>query len=83
MIVPATMAVIVLVLRWSPIMLPNHVFGDKYQLMEMEMQRSAQYWSVVALDWIIFTGAGMAMYSAAVICTDALLRITLICKALR
>ena len=83
MIAPATMAFIVLFLRWSPIMLPYHFFGDKYHLMEMEMQRSLQYWSLVAIDWVVFTAAAMAMYSGAAICADAMLRIPLICQALR
>ena len=83
MITPAVMALTVLFLRWSPVMLPYHVFGSKYELMQLEMEGSVAYWSLVSLDWVLFTGAAMTMNTAVVICVDGMLRITLICKALR
>ena len=82
-ITPAVMALVVLLLRWSPLMLPYHVFGNKYELMQMEMEGSVAYWVLVGLDFIFFTGAAMTMDTAIAICVDAMLRITLVCKALR
>ena len=81
--VPAVTAFIAFFLRWSPLMLPYHVFGGKYKLMKLEMEGSLPYLIVLALDWSIFTGAAMVLFSATVISGDAMLRIALICKALR
>ena len=83
MTVPVITALIVATLRWSPLMLPYHIFRGKYELMEMEAEGSVPYWSIVLLDWTIFTGAMMGMLSLAAICGDAMIRIALICKALR
>ena len=71
------------ILRWSPLMLPYHVFGGQSQVKELERQGSLLYWSVVAFDWTVFTGAAMVLHCMAIILGDALLRIILICKALR
>ena len=81
--VPLEVAFVVSFLRWSPIMLPYHVFGGQCQLRELEMKGSLLYWSVVGLDWSILTGAAMVLHCMAIILGDALLRIILICKALR
>ena len=81
--VPFTMALIVAILRWSPALLPYHVFGDKDRLMELEMNNTMAYWSVVLLDWAACTVAAFAEYCTASICAEALLRITLISRALR
>ena len=83
MIAPVVMALFVLLLRWSPIMLPYHVFGNKYELMELETKGSVGYWSLVGLDYLFFSGAAMTMNTALAICLDGMLRITLVCKALR
>ena len=53
--VPVTIALIIAFLRWSPLMLPYHVFGDTYQLMKMETEGSLKYCSVVLLDWTLLT----------------------------
>ena len=83
MFLPGLVAFIMLFLRWSPILLPYHIFGGKDVLMEMEAQLSLPYGCLLVLDWSIFTGCGMAIYTAATICGEGMLRITLICKALR
>ena len=83
MIVPGIVALMVTFLRWSPLLLPYHIFGDKYQLLGLEMIGSFKYWSVVLLDWTILTGAALGLYSGCVMCFDAMIRIGLICKALR
>ena len=83
MIAPAVMALAALLLRWSPIMLPYHVFGNKYELMQVEMEGSWAYWSLLGLDWVFFTAAALTMNTALAICFDGMLRITLVCKALR
>ena len=81
--VPALTAFLVLFLRWSPLMLAYHVFGCKYKLMELEMQRSLPYWSLIAFDWSIFTGSAMVLLCGILIPGDAMLRIALILKAIR
>ena len=80
---PAAIAVVAAFLRWSPLMLPNLIFGDKYRLMEMEREGSLQYWSILVLDWAIVTGASFGGYSLSLTCADAMLRISLACKILR
>ena len=81
--VPFVVALFVAILRWSPAMLPYHVFGDKEKLMKLEVNNSVAYWSVLLLDWAVFTESAMAACCAASIITEALLRIILISRALR
>ena len=81
--VPFTMAWIVTFLRWSPAMLPYHVFGHKEKLMELELNNSMAYWSVLLLDWAACTVGAMAACCAASIILEAFVRIILISRALR
>ena len=80
---PGVAALIAAFLRRTPIMLPYHIFGDRYRLIEMETEGSLDYLTVVLFEWVILSGAASAWYSLVAICGDATVVIVLICKALR
>ena len=80
---PITMVSITLLLRWSPLGIPYHVFGGKEALMLLETSHSIPYYSVLVLDTAVLTGGAFAMFCTCSIFFEGFLRIILITWAVR
>ena len=65
------------VVAQSPAMLPYHVLGDKQKLIALENL------CLLSFDWFLGSVVLLSFYILAAVCIDAVIRITLICKALR
>ena len=74
---PLSVAIFLVGLGQTRITLPYHVFGDRYELM------TPKCLSVLAADWAILSVGLMSFYAGFVVCIDAVMRITLICRVLR
>ena len=72
-----SVAMLVGAMAQSPLMLPYHIFGHGYKLLTLECC------SVLAFDWALMTIALYSIYAVLTVFIDAVIRITLICKALR
>ena len=80
---PFVVLFILVPLRWSPIMVPYHVFGGNEALMKLEREGSMWYWSVFALDWAIMTAGALAAACILAIFYDTLQNVNLIMRAMR
>ena len=64
-------------------MVPYHVFGGKYAVMELEREGSMLFWSVFALDWALMTAGALAAACTVAIFSDTLQHVNFILKAMR
>ena len=80
---PFAVLFVVFHLRWSPVMMPYHVFGGKEALRQLESEGSPCYWSVFALDWALMSAGALGACCVAAIFVDALQHVNLIVKAMR
>ena len=58
MTIPLSVLCCSVAIRWSPLIMPYHVFGGREKLVELESQGFVWYWSVFVLEWALVT-AGM------------------------
>ena len=82
-IVPFVVLFIVFHVRWSPVMMPYHIFGGKEALMQLESEGSVWYWSVFTLDWALMSAGVLPCGCALAILCDALQHVNLVSKAMR
>ena len=79
---PLLTTVFVLILRWSPVLIPYHVFGGKENLMQLEAEGSLSYWATVTLDGAFLTEGLMVLLCAGAICVEVSLTIGLLSSAI-
>ena len=73
---------LVTTLRWSPVLVPYHVFGGKENLIKLEAEGLILYWATVALDYAVITEASMAVHCAGAVCIEVSLTIGLLSSAM-
>ena len=83
MTMPLTLLGGVVVIRWSPLMMPYHVFGGSEKLVELESEGSVPYFSVFVLDWALMTAGVYGLCGAAAILSDTFFKIKLVLRAMR
>ena len=81
--VPFVVLFVVFHVRWSPVMLPYHIFGGKEALMQLEREGSVWYWSIFTLDWALMSAGAVGCACAFAIFCDALQHVNLVSKAMR
>ena len=74
---PLSAAILLGALGQTRFTLPYHVFGEEYELM------TPTSLSLLTIDWAIISVGLLSFYAVFFIGIDAVIRITLICKALR
>ena len=71
-------------LRWSPAMLPYHIFGGSQdELRKAEEEGSTLYWSVLIIDSTILSAAASACTSVMAVVLDAFLLVWAVLLAMR
>ena len=82
-IVPFGVLFVMFHFRWSPIMMPYHVFGGKEVVMKLESQGSVWFWIVFSLDWALMSAGVLAACCVLAILCDAVQLVNLVTKAMR
>lgn len=80
---PVTVLFTLVVIRWSPVMMPFHIFGGHEKLVELESLGSTWFWGVFAIDAAVLTAGVIGVCGPAAIVCDAFCKMKLITRTMR
>ena len=76
------MVLLIVFLRWSPVLLPYHVFGGKVEPTDLDMKGWMWFYGLLLFEWAVPTAAALETHCVFCIFMEAFLRIAIISQAL-